>query len=57
MTPADITPDRKIPHLIQAVNNVFLTIVRNSHKVSLSMAIEVVEFSNGGYKHRKIFAK
>ena len=33
MTPADITPDRKIPHLIQAVNNVFLTIVRNSHKV------------------------
>ena len=35
MTPADITPDRKIPHFILIVNNIFLTIVRNSHRVSL----------------------
>ena len=35
MTPADITPDRKIPHLILVVNNAFLTIMRNSHRVSL----------------------
>ena len=57
MTPADITPDRKIPHLIQAVNNVFLTIVRNSHRVSLLRQYGLWSFQTGGYKIRKILPK
>ena len=57
MTPADITPDRKIPHLIQAVNNVFLTIVRNSHRVSLLWQYGLWSFQTGGTKLERFLPK